>query len=88
MFLNQKQLREDIADIVMGEITRSESIPRSEWPDESRRPVQAHGLSRQHWRAADSEYWGAALSLSDRVAERILEQYMLVLPIEEEVTND
>ena len=73
MFLNQKQLRQDIADIVMGELTRSGSKQvKGRWH-----------LSAQHHRTADSEEHCAALALSDRVAEEIIMRYILIEPEED-----
>jgi hypothetical protein len=82
MFLNQKQLKQEIAAIMMGEL-------RAVTYGSTMKKHLAQFFSQEtNWAPADSDEVCAALALSDRVAERILEQYMLVLPIEEEVTND
>ena len=67
-FINPQHLKQEIADIVMGEITRAGYREHASWPSVGS--------------TADSEETCAALRLADNIANEIITQYILIEPEE------
>jgi hypothetical protein len=73
-FINPQHLKQEIADIVMGELTAATY-------DSTKKKHLAQFFSQEtNWAPADSDEVCAALMLAHSIAEELIVQYILIEP--------